>query len=91
MQMLKKFLLKKILSYPFKSISPKYVGSRLIGMHTIQGLLFYKSEEQQTPQISLYGGKHFGLIVNMKITVYCYFICPNDSYKETHELKLGKL
>lgn len=72
-------------------MSPKYVRSRLIGMHTIQGLLFYKSEEQQTPQISLYGGKHFGLIVNMKITVHWYFICPNDSYKETHELKLGRL
>lgn len=74
-------------------MNPKYVRSRFIGTHTIQGLLFYKSEEQQAPQISLFGGKHFGLTVNMKITVsvYRYFICPNDSYKETCVWKLGRL
>lgn len=72
---------------------PKHVRSRWFGMHMIQGLLFYKSEEHQAPQISLYGGKQFGLIVNTKITVsvYWYFICPTDSYKETYEWKLGRL
>lgn len=74
-------------------MNPKSVRSRFIGMHAIQGLLFYKSEAQQAPQISLFGGKHFGLTVHMKITVsvYWYFICPNDSCKETRVWTLGRL
>lgn len=72
MQMLKKFLfLKKILSHPFKCMNPKYVRSRFIGMHTIQGLLVYKSAEQQAPQVSLFGGKHFGLIVIQRSLYLC--------------------